>query len=440
MEIIIRDLQRKLEDVKVETSNEEQDNLLANIELMIEKEIFPLFDDMRVREEEYSLIYNSAAFVALRYNLSDFIGNCYDANATEIIITIPENKELTNGKVAVTISDNGDGLPSSMLPTNEKTENIYGKRYSEILDGKSQINSGKKAQDLGGHGGAGLGLARASIFLRKKDGDIHLDKNSSGPGAKITLESQQPQGALDTHLRLATAFGKIKDEQIKKIERAEAEILKKQKIIYFAKEDDPANDSTLLPNSHSEITNLDNVTPPSSPTPSSSTNNDSELSDFDMMSPSVALSNSEQSDFDIISPSLISSNSELYDFNTPASPRVDDNLTQKIISSLEDLESTFKRVNSQNKAAITQLTIENIRDVNNNEGFTPSKKIQEMQKLLEGLNSKISPQGGNVAGLSFFSSHKVVTALIKQVKEEYQLRTKEELENDNSPKPKIKKW
>lgn len=473
MEIIIRDLQRKLENVKGVTSDEEEDNfdpfaevsdetppssfaeleqkeskeklkgdaLLNNIEWFINKEIFPLFDDVRTREDKYNLVYNSAAFVALRYNLSDFIGNCYDAGATEIKITIPENKDLINGRVAITLSDNGKGFPPSMLPTNEEKENMYGKKYSEILNGKTQINSDKKAQGLGGHGGAGLGLARASLFLAKKDGDIHLSQNNTGPGAKITLESEQPQGILDNHTRLAAGFGKIKDQQIRKIARAEEENFKNKGVVFF--DDESVDNPSLSPDNHSEITNLDGVTSPASPTLSSNNN-------FDVTSPSSALSDSQLSDFGNTSPSSVGSNSELSDFdviNTPASHRIEDkqqpipesNLTQKILSSLEDLESTFKRVNSTNKAAITQLTIENIRDVNNNEGFTPSQKIQEMQKLLEDLNSKISPQGGSVAGLSFFSSHKVVTALIKQVKEEHQFRTKEELENNSSSKPTTRK-
>ncbi|MBV8802144.1 MAG: sensor histidine kinase [Gammaproteobacteria bacterium] len=333
MEIVISDLQEKLKG----------NNLLKSIEKF--NEIFlPYFVELSLKEEEYSSAYNSAAYVALRYNLIDLVGNCYDAGATEIKITIPANKELIDDeKVVITFSDNGKGFPDHMLLETNTEEKSHGKKYTDILNGKIKIESNKKKDtqdpvEMAKHGGAGMGLARMSLFLQKKGGDIYLSKNDAGQGAKITIESQQSIG-LDNHQRLAVTLGKIKDQQNQKIEQEARDNLPKVKVNLIIKDD--------------------------------------------------------------------------------------------VISSLEKLKDTFEKIDNITKADVIKSTINDIETLFEKEDLSHFQKVESMQNLLESLNKKISPQGGSAGGLNFFSNHKVVTSLIKLVKDESQLHFDKKEESEN---------
>src|SRR5690242_1509864 len=133
MKIVISDFREKI--LKAPEGAEGSDNkLLGKIETVIASEASENFEKLK-ESAEYSKSYNSAAYVALRQNLTDFLGNCFDAKADIITITIPNNSEIesANGRIAITISDNGEGFPKELLGNEEELKTSLGKKYSEIL-------------------------------------------------------------------------------------------------------------------------------------------------------------------------------------------------------------------------------------------------------------------------------------------------------------------
>jgi hypothetical protein len=223
--IVVAGLQEKLdpglspEDIDEEEMDTIVDKpILRKIDKLIEREIAPKLADYSNEPESYRIL-NSRAYIALRLNLSDFIGNAYDAGATYIIFIFRENSiDLfgTATKIIITLSDNGKGIPDNMLLKIGEEKNSYGKNVKDLLGDKIKFESDKK--DPTQHGCSGIGVARSVIFLDKLNGNIYFSRNPVGQGAKIVFESDPGIDDPQSRLSLSSQFGKDKSQQVKKVE------------------------------------------------------------------------------------------------------------------------------------------------------------------------------------------------------------------------------
>lgn len=111
---------------------------------------------------------DSAAFFALKLNLTEFIKNAIDCGASNMEISIIRKKD----GLQISLNDDGSDFPDTFF-CKEKTVVNY---YTSVLEKgkKNKIESDKpKGESLGG---SGLGLAICSTFLKKHQGALYISK------------------------------------------------------------------------------------------------------------------------------------------------------------------------------------------------------------------------------------------------------------------------
>jgi signal transduction histidine kinase len=123
---------------------------------------------------ELNAVCNSSEFMR---SISNIINNSIEAKIENKPIQIDLRLYSENNKILLTISDNGKGISSEILPK------VFDESFSH---GKSQ--------------GTGLGLFQVKQAVKSWGGDAHIE-SQSGTGTKITLElkkSPKPQWLADS--------------------------------------------------------------------------------------------------------------------------------------------------------------------------------------------------------------------------------------------------